>query len=99
MEKVNPEDSTLIMVKDHWEKIATRNEVIKIKDSTSVNIVCRSTHHGPVCSDVMTEFKTMTTAPVTACWTFLNFNNNLMEATWTMAHSKSMSEFRKLSRQ
>ncbi|MFZ7115556.1 MAG: penicillin acylase family protein [Bacteroidota bacterium] len=94
VEKVNSEDSTLIMVNDHWEKISTRNEVIKVKDSTSINLVCRSTHHGPVCSDVMPEFKTMTTAPVTACWTFLNFNNNLMEATWTMAHSKSMAEFR-----
>ncbi|MBK6988768.1 MAG: penicillin acylase family protein [Bacteroidetes bacterium] len=49
---------------DHWEKIATRNEVIKVKDSVSVNLVSRSTHHGPICSDVMPEFKTMTTNPV-----------------------------------
>ena len=94
IEKTNPDDSTLVLSNDHWEKIATRNEVIKVKDSVSVNLVCRSTHHGPICSDVMPEFKTMTTNPVSACWTFLNFNNNLMEATWKLAHSESMVEFR-----
>jgi len=94
IEKTNPDDSTLVLSNDHWEKIATRNEVIKVKDSVSVNLVCRSTHHGPICSDVMPEFKTMTTYPVSACWTFLNFNNNLMEATWKLAHSDSMAQFR-----
>ncbi|MBK7431855.1 MAG: penicillin acylase family protein [Bacteroidetes bacterium] len=94
IEKTNPDDSTLVLSNDHWEKIATRNEVIKVKDSVSVNLVSRSTHHGPICSDVMPEFKTMTTNPVSACWTFLNFNNNLMEATWKLAHSESMVEFR-----
>lgn len=94
LEKTNPDDSTLVFANDHWEKISTRTEIINVKDSASVTMTCRATHHGPICSDVMPEFKTMTTSPVSACWTFLKFNNNLMEATWRLAHSKSMNEFR-----
>ncbi len=94
IEKTKSDDSTLVYASDHWEKINVRNETIKVKDSISVELICRSTHHGPICSDVMPEFKTMTSSPVSACWTFLNFNNNLMEVTWKMAHSKSMTEFR-----
>ncbi len=93
-EKVNPNDSSLVYAKDHWEKIILRNEVIKVKDSSDVNIVCRFTHHGPVCSDVMPEFKAMTKSPVSVCWTFLKFNNNLMDVTWSLAHAENMSEFR-----
>lgn len=94
VEKTKEDDSTLVMAKDHWEKISTRNELIKVKDSASVNLICRATHHGPICSDVMQEFSSMTKSPVSVSWTFLNFNNNLMDVTWKMAHSDSMAQFR-----
>ncbi len=94
IEKTKSDDTSLVYAKDHWEKISSRNELILVKDSASVNLICRATHHGPICSDVMPEFKSMTKAPVSICWTFLNFNNNLMGTTWKLAHAKSMNEFR-----
>ncbi|MBL0102632.1 MAG: penicillin acylase family protein [Bacteroidetes bacterium] len=93
-EKVSPDDTTLVYSKDHWDKISFRLETIKVKDSADVKINCRSTHHGPICSDVMPEFQRMTNAPVSVCWTFLNFNNNLMDATWKLAHANNLPEFR-----
>lgn len=93
-EQVHSTDSSLVKANDHWEKISVREEVIKVKDSASVTLKCRATHHGPICSDVMPEIKAMTNAPVSISWTFLNFNNNLMEVTWKLAHSKDMTEFR-----
>ena len=94
VEKTSSSDSTLVYTKDHWEKITIREETIFVKDSASVNLKCRATHHGPIASDVMPELKKMTNAPVSVSWTFLKFNNNLMDVTWQFAHAKNIEEFR-----
>ncbi len=93
-EVTDPKDSTLVLTNDHWEKITSRDEEIHVKDSASVIIKCRSTHHGPIAGDVMADVKEMTKSPVSICWTFLNFNSNLMEVTWQMAHAKDMMDFK-----
>jgi penicillin amidase len=93
-ETVRPGDTTQVKCNDSWEKIQVQNEIIYVKDSTAVILPCRSTQHGPVCSDIMPEFSGVTSAPVSVCWTLLKFPANLPEITWRMATAKSMSEFR-----
>ena len=93
-EHISSEDSSLVLINGQTEKITSRQEIIKVKDSSDIVITCRSTPHGPVCSDVMPQFASVTSAPVTACWTFLKFPDNLPEVTWKMSHAHSMSEFR-----
>ena len=93
-EKVDPNDSTFVMINDRFEKIQVRTEIIKVKDSADIILSCRSTSHGPICSDVMKDFSFVTTKPVSACWTFLKFPDNLPEVTWKMSHATSMAEFR-----
>ncbi len=93
-EKVNPEDSNQVWERDHWAELQLRKETIKVKDSADVNILCRTSAHGPVCSDVMKDFQTLSPAPVSACWTFLREPNKMVEITYGLAHAKSMEEFR-----
>ena len=93
-EHVNPDDSTLVRIDDQWEKIKTVTEVIHVKDSADVYLECRSTSHGPVCSDVLNDFSAVTSSPVSACWTLLKFPPNLPEVTWGMSTATSMDEFR-----
>jgi penicillin amidase len=93
-EQVNPNDTNYILRNGQWEKITSRNEIIYVKDSLSVVLACRSTSHGPVCSDVFPEFATITKSPVSVCWTLLKFHPNFPEITWYMSHACSMEEFR-----
>ena len=93
-EQVNPYDVSYVKINDRWERIKTYGEIIHVKDSADVVISCRSTSHGPICSDVLPNFSFITSSPVSACWTFLKFPVNLPEVTWRMSHSISMNEFR-----
>ena len=93
-ERVNPDDSNQVWERDHWADLQRREETIKVKDSADVNIVCRSSAHGPVCSDVMQDFQSLSPDPVSACWTFLREPNRMVEITYGLAHARSMEEFR-----
>ena len=93
-EHVDQNDSTYVLLNEKWEKINVHSEIIHVKDSADVILPIRSTSHGPICSDVMKEFSSITKSPVSLCWTFLKFPVELPEATYRMAHATSMEEFR-----
>ncbi|HRH66219.1 MAG TPA: penicillin acylase family protein, partial [Bacteroidia bacterium] len=94
VEKADTTNPNRIWVKDHWENLTLREEIIHVKNKADIKILCRSSHHGPICSDVMSDFKDVTSSPVAACWTFLREQNNLMEVTYDLAHATSMENFR-----
>lgn len=93
-EKINPEDSDQVWERDHWADLNIRTETIKVKDSADVVLRCRTSVHGPVCSDVMKDFKMYGKEPISACWTFLRQPNSMVEVTYEMAHSKNIQEFK-----
>ena len=93
-EHIDPEDSTFVKINDQLEKIQVHTEIIHVKDSADVILPCRSTSHGPICSDVLKDFSFVTSMPVSTCWTFLKFPDNLPEVMWKMSHATCMDEFR-----
>ena len=52
VEKINPENDDEYLNDDRWKKILSWEETIKVKDEEDTTIVVRSTHHGPVISDI-----------------------------------------------
>lgn len=84
---------------DHWEELQIRNEVIKVKDSADVNFNVRTSHHGPVCSDAMSDFRDVTNEPVSASWTFLKFPSNLFGVCFQLNHSKNIDDTRNAASQ
>jgi penicillin amidase len=92
-EKINPDNVDQFWEVDRWSDMKIRPETIHVKDSADITIRCRSTAHGPVCSDVMKDFEAYGSVPVSACWTFLREPNNILEVTYGLAHSLSMTEF------
>jgi penicillin amidase len=93
-EHLKTDDSSYVKINDQFEKIQVHPEIIHVKDSADVMFMSRSTSHGPICSDAIQDFSTVTTAPVSACWTLLKFPSNLPEVTWQMCHSNTLMEFR-----
>ncbi|MCX6291161.1 MAG: penicillin acylase family protein [Bacteroidetes bacterium] len=83
-----------VWFKDHWEKLESRMEVIKVKDTADIHFNVRQSHHGPICSDAMNDFKEVTGDPVSASWTFLKFPCNLFQVTYQLDHSKNIDDVR-----
>lgn len=94
IEKSDSSHPNQIWYKDHWEELKLRDEIIHVKDSSDIKLLCRSSHHGPICSDVMRDFRDISDEPVSVCWTFLREPNNLLEVTYDLAHATSMDNFR-----
>lgn len=94
MEHPSKADTNTVIFRNENEKMEQRLEVIKVKDSSDISFTVRKTHHGPICSDVMADIKLLTKNPVSLSWTYLLTENNLLEATWKLARTNSMAEFR-----
>ena len=88
-------DSNVMVFNDTIERMESREEIIKVKDSADVKFIVRTTHHGPICSDVMPDIRNITHKPVSISWTYLKVHNNLPSVTRGMAHANNMNEFRK----
>lgn len=80
--------------KGEWKQMQLREEIIHVKDSGDLKMTCRSTVHGTVCSDVIHDFTDVTTSPVSACWTLVQFPSNLCEITYALAKAGTIDEFR-----
>jgi penicillin amidase len=81
--------------KGEWKQMQLREEVIHVKDSGDLKLTCRSTVHGTVCTDAIHDFADVTSMPVAACWTLVQFPSNLCEITYELAKAGSLDDFRK----
>lgn len=93
-ERPDPTDSNKVISAGQSVPLQLREEIIKVKDSADVRLVCRTGPHGPICSDVMKDFASLTNDPVAVSWTFLKFPNNLPEVTYGLAHATNRNAFR-----
>jgi penicillin amidase len=93
-EKTDTQHPGSVWFVDHWEEMQTTRAEIKIKDSASVSLLLRRSHHGPICSDVIKDFKDVTDDPVAASWTFLKFPTNLFQVCYQLDHSTGMDDTR-----
>ncbi|MEO0310715.1 MAG: hypothetical protein RIQ89_372 [Bacteroidota bacterium] len=72
--------------------VLTTKELIKVKDSSSVEIVVRNSEMGPIVSDVMKIFGEAGAKDVSICWSLLQQPNNLFEITYNLTHSKKITD-------
>lgn len=91
-EKVNPENPNEYWAVDHWETFATRTETIKVKESEEVTIEVKESRHGPIMNSVVGMLENQ--APIAAWWTYYQFPNQVLDATFELATAKSIDQVR-----
>jgi penicillin amidase len=70
VERLDSADSTKYWYDGRWLPLKSRVEEIRVKEASSVEMVVRSTHHGPVVSDIRTPLQKASPAYVaTMRWT------------------------------
>lgn len=93
-EKINADNPQQVWNTDHWEDLASRKEVIKIKGASEQEFVIRSSRHGPIINEVNAAVDSLESQPVSLFWTYLKFPNKTLQMAYGMAHSQHMDEFR-----
>lgn len=92
-EENNPNNPNQYKTTTGFENYVTRTITIKVKDSTSVELVIKSTKNGPIINDLIADFKTK--EPVSFSWTYTKFSNKNLHAFYGLSHAKSVDDFQK----
>ena len=92
-EEDNPNNKSQYKTANGFQNYKIRKETIKIKDSSNVVFEVRETQHGPIMNDLLDGIKGA--KPVAMSWIFTQQPNHLLEAVYSLSHSKNLDDFRK----
>ena len=92
-EEDNPKNRNQYKTANGFRNYSIRKETIKIKDSSDVVFEVRETQHGPIMNDLLDGIKG--TKPVAMSWIYIQQPNHLLEAVYSLSHSKNLDDFRK----
>jgi penicillin amidase len=92
-EEENPNNKNQYKTANGFQNYKIRNKTIKVKDSTDVVFTVRETQHGPVMNDLLDEIKG--SKPVAMYWIYTQQPNQMLDAVYSISHSKNLNDFRK----
>lgn len=95
LEQIHPTDPLQYRTPDGWATFGTRQEVIRVKGQPDVNLVVRSTRHGPVLSDVQAvhgEVIDLKRHVLALRWSALETDNQTVLAGLRSNHVRSVPE-------
>ncbi len=95
VEEIHHEDSNRYRYKGDWLQMSARDEIIKVKDADDLNLVVRSTKHGPIVSDILKEEPLDDV--VSMYWVTTNFENHLLEVLYNFTQYESLESFEQLA--
>jgi penicillin amidase len=92
-EEDNPTNKKQYKTANGFQNYKIRKETIKVKDSSDVVLEIRETQHGPIMNDLLDGIQGV--KPVAMSWIYTQQNNQILEAVYSLSHSKSLDDFRK----
>jgi penicillin G amidase len=92
-EEDNPNNKNEYKTANGFQNYTIRKETIKVKDSSDVVLEVRETQHGPIMNDLLDGIQG--TKPVAMSWIYTQQNNQILEAVYSLSHSKNLDDFRK----
>jgi penicillin amidase len=92
-EEDNPKDKSQYKTANGFHNYKFRKETIKVKDSSDVVFEVRETQHGPIMNDILVGIKGK--KPIAMYWIYTQLNNQMLEAVYSLSHSKNLEDFRK----
>ncbi len=99
-EKINPENSGQYWAIDHWQDFQKRTEVIKVKDAEDVSLELLTTRHGTLVNHIYDSVEggkyglDKVAQPVALWWSFLNTENQMIEAFYSLASANTLEKAR-----
>ncbi|WP_396167770.1 penicillin acylase family protein [Flavobacterium sp.] len=91
-EEDNPKSKKQYKTSAGFQDYIIRKEIIKVKDSSDVVLVVRETQHGPIMNNLLDGISGKN--PVAMSWIYTQENNHILEAVYSLSHSKNLEDFR-----
>lgn len=91
-EKDNPENPAQYLFKEETRDYQIRKESIAVKDSASVEMEIKTSHHGPVMNEALELDEAW--PPVSLFWVYTQKPGQILEVTYGLSHSASMDSTR-----
>ena len=92
-EEDNPSNKNQYKTVNGFQDYSVRKETIKVKDSSDVVLHIRETQHGPIMNDLLDGVQGL--KPVAMSWIYTQQTNQILEAVYSLSHSKNLDDFRK----
>lgn len=92
-EENNPKNNNQYQTKNGFQDYEIRKKIIKVKDSSDVNLTLKVSQHGPIMNDLLVGLKS--DKPVSMSWIYTQQPIHSIEAIYAISHSKSISDFQK----
>jgi penicillin amidase len=92
-EEENPNNSNQLKTGNGYKNYVIHKKTIKVKDSTDVTLNIKESIHGPLMNGLL---PTLTTKkPVAMSWIYTQQKNQILDAVYSLSHSKNLEEFHK----
>ena len=91
IEKINPNNPNQYKHDNSWKEITIRKETIKLKSGSDTTITVRSTHHGPIITDIHSSLKN-SKKQISMTWAG-HFMSNELPTLIKMATIKNWDDF------
>ncbi|CAN1574216.1 COG2366 Protein related to penicillin acylase [Flavobacteriaceae bacterium] len=89
----NPNNKNQYQTSKGYQNYEIVNKTIKVKDSSDVVLNIKVSQHGPIMNDLLKGLKS--DKPVAMSWIYTKQPNHILDAVYTISHSKSMNDFQK----
>jgi len=90
-EENNPDNENQYKTVEGYKNYSFCRKIIKVKDSTSVTLNIKKSIHGPIMNGLLTTLKSQ--KPVAMSWVYTQQKNQILEAVYTLSHSKNVNDF------
>ncbi len=94
-ERLNPDNSNEVWENDHWQKMKTDKEIIKVKGEKDVVYNLKVTRHGPVMNEAYPNMVPTDKQPVTLWWALHHVDGTVIQALYYINNAQDMDTFRK----
>lgn len=90
-EKANPANPNQVWYKDHWETLAVREEVIKVKGEPDVKLPVRQSRHGVILNGSFDKVNNEK-EPIALWWIYHQFPSRSLEMFYELSHAKTVAD-------
>ena len=90
-EENHPTDANLYKTPEGWKAYETRTKTIKVKDGNDVIMTIKTSQHGPLMNDFVTEINFE--QPIAMSWVYTQLEDHSLDAIYKMSHAKNQTEF------
>jgi penicillin amidase len=92
-ETVNPANPNQYMVSGVYKDYVIKNKIIKVKDSSDVQLQVKETVHGPVLNGLLTAIEGK--KPIAMSWIYTQQPNHILQAVYGLSNAKTLKGFYK----